>query len=77
MKTVILRYKNRKLYNKSTGKYTTLPEMLNLGLENFIVIDYTTKYDITSKITMRAILEQLEQKPEVFEGLKATILERL
>jgi polyhydroxyalkanoate synthesis regulator protein len=50
---IIRRYKNRKLYCATTGKYVTLHEVSQLAAsgQEVIIIDNTNKVDIT-KLTM-------------------------
>lgn len=53
----IKKYKNRKLYNLNTKKYTTQEEILNIYLDtgNVEVICVVTNKDITKEILLRAI----------------------
>ena len=48
--TIIIKYKNRKLYNKKTKKYITLEDMLKLSLtETVKIYEHKTYQDVTLK----------------------------
>jgi polyhydroxyalkanoate synthesis regulator protein len=76
-KTVILKYANRKHYNTQTSKYVTLPEILGLGVDNFVVIDHKTKKDITFKVLVNALYGHFLSNPAAFETVKSAIVEKL
>ena len=72
-KTVVLRYQNRKLYNTVESKYTTLGEMLKLGIGGFTVVDHKTKTDITNETVLNAVFTYLQNNPEKIELVKAQL----
>lgn len=76
-KTVILKYANRKHYNTETSSYVTLPQVLALGVDNFIVIDHVTKKDITFNVLVNALSGHFLNNPEAFETVKPAIVEKL
>ena len=55
----IIKYSNRKFYDKSIHKYINLPEILSFVKDggNIQIMDYDTKEDLTS-ITLFAALSQ-------------------
>lgn len=53
-KTVFIRYANRKLYNTESGKYVNLTYIESLPKDSFTVIEYNTKKDVTTVISLRA-----------------------
>lgn len=76
-KTVIVKYANRKHYNMQTSRYVTLPEVLGLGVDNFVVIDNVTKKDITFDVLINALYGHFKDNPEAFETVKPAIVEKL
>ena len=58
---VIKRYSNRKLYDTSTSKYTTLGEIATLikGGEEVVVVDNKTVRDITRKTLSEVFHQQV------------------
>jgi hypothetical protein len=60
MKTKIVRYRNRKLYNTDTSKYVSV---LNIDFGTSFVVDYKTGQDITP--VSRAWAEYVRAKREV------------
>jgi hypothetical protein len=76
-KTVIVRYANRKLYNTELSNYATLPQVLALGVDNFIVLDNKTKKDITFDVLINALSGHFRDNPTAFETVKPVIVEKL
>ena len=68
MTILIKKYSNRKLYDTSSGKYTTLDEMVELMRTGFLfkVIDNVTKEDITYRTQIQMLLEK--EKRVVVDG---------
>lgn len=54
MKTVV-KYGNRKLYDRETSKYITLSELIALPLGTFRVVKHGTNEDITTETLLSAI----------------------
>lgn len=56
----IVKYKNKKYYDQTNGRYVGLIQMANLVLEHvpFRVIDYQTKLDISAFTLVKAVLEK-------------------
>lgn len=54
MKTIV-KYGNRKLYDRETSKYITLSELLNLPLGTFRVVKHGTSEDITTNTLLSAV----------------------
>jgi polyhydroxyalkanoate synthesis regulator protein len=65
MRTII-KYDNRKLYDKESGKYTTVTELIKLPLDTFVVERHGTKQDVTTD-TLLGILtnENIENEIKV------------
>lgn len=59
MKTKIVRYRNRKLYNTDTSKYVSI---LNIDFDKSVVADHQTGQDITP--VSRAWAEYVRIKQE-------------
>jgi hypothetical protein len=76
-KTVIMKYANRKHYNTETSEYVTLPQILGLGVDNFVVIDNATKNDITFEVLINALHGHFRDNPAAFETVKPAIVETL
>jgi polyhydroxyalkanoate synthesis regulator protein len=56
----IVKYSNRKLYDKQVGRYITLTDMVNIvraGIE-FRVVDHKTRLDVTNEVLSNAINKQ-------------------
>lgn len=65
MKTVI-KYKNRKLYDMETAKYTTLAEIVKLPLGSFQVKKYDTGEDVTTDTLLTVLTsENLESEIKI------------
>jgi len=64
--TVIKRYKNRKLYDTVAHKYVTLDDIRKLIKEgdDIMVIDNTTKQNITTMTLLQAFYEVQKKKLE-------------
>lgn len=52
---VVLKYSNRKLYDKDTARYTTIGELVKLPLGTFKVEDYETGVDVTTPVLLSAL----------------------
>ena len=76
-KTVILKYANRKLYNTNTSKYVNVPDVLKMGVDNFIVVDHVTKGDVTFDFLVTALSLHFRENPTAFETVKPLIVEKL
>ena len=76
-KVVIIKYANRKHFNTQTSRYVTLPEVLALGVDNFIVLDHVTKKDITFEVLINALSGHFRDNPAAFEAVKPAIVEKL
>ncbi len=61
-KAVVVKYGNRKLYNRNSAKYVNLTDLLALGVGKFIVLDNVTKQDITDKVVLSALFNQYENR---------------
>jgi polyhydroxyalkanoate synthesis regulator protein len=55
MNTVIVKYNNRKLYNRESSKYVTLGELLAMPMGSFQVIQKETGLDITIETLLSAL----------------------
>jgi len=64
--TVIKRYKNRKLYDTVASKYVTLEDVRKLVKEghDVMVVDNTTKQNITAMTLLQAFYEVQKKKIE-------------
>lgn len=53
----IVKYKNRKMYNNSTSSYVKLEEIRDYVLngQEFFVVDFETKEDITKAIVAKTL----------------------
>jgi polyhydroxyalkanoate synthesis regulator protein len=76
-KTVIVRYTNRKLYNVTLSKYTTLTEMLKLGVGNFVVVEHGTNKDITTNVLLNALTTHFQNSPQDFEKVLPIVVKEL
>jgi len=64
--TTIIRYTNRKLYNKDTSKYLTVGELARLPLGTFKVERHGTGEDITTDILLSSLTtEKVERKTKI------------
>lgn len=54
----ILKYGNRKLYNKEASAYTTVDAVMKLREGTFQVICHKTKLDITNKVILDALCKK-------------------
>lgn len=54
--TTIIKYSNRKLYNKETAKYINHTELLSLPMGSFRVISHGSFNDITINTLIAALL---------------------
>lgn len=53
---IIVKYANRKLYDKETSRYTSLTEILTMPLGSFKVIEFgLTARDITTETLLSAL----------------------
>jgi polyhydroxyalkanoate synthesis regulator protein len=69
MKTVV-RYGNRKLYDRETSKYVTLTELLQLPLGSFEVVTYGTNENITTETLLASLTNgnvETETKVQVLQ----------
>lgn len=57
MKTVV-KYRNRKLYDKDASKYVTLLDLLKMPLDGLRVIEYNTGTDITISTLLIGIAQE-------------------
>jgi polyhydroxyalkanoate synthesis regulator protein len=57
MKTIV-KYSNRKLYDKETAKYTTLREIVKLPIGTFKVERYGTGEDVTTDTLLTALTSE-------------------
>jgi len=64
--TLIVRYSNRKLYNKSISEYVKLKDIFDSfeSGEKFQVQEFDTKTDITEDVVLQAIMKV---KPSFFK----------
>lgn len=60
----IVKYPNRKLYNKTSSEYITLDDVKNYVVENkeFNVVDHVNKNDITEITVLRTMVKVLSEK---------------
>ena len=68
-KSVVVKYENRKLYNRATRKYVNLTDLLALGVGKFIVLDNVTKQDITDEVVLAGLFNQYRGEPSKLLGL--------
>lgn len=66
---IIIRYPNRKLYDKDRGGYTTISEIVLLPLGSFQVLEFRTNKDIT----MDTLLTSLGQNNVANHDKKAVM----
>jgi len=57
---VIVKYSNRKMYDKETSKYVNLEELVSMPLDSVKVIDKSTGNDVT----VNALLSYLSNNTE-------------
>lgn len=62
-KPVIVKYENRKLYNRETATYVTLPDLLALGVDNFYVFNHKTGVDITAEVVLASLFNHFKDNP--------------
>lgn len=54
----IIKYSNRKLYNKETAKYTSIVELLKLPLGSFKVERHGTGEDVTTDTLLTSLTSE-------------------
>lgn len=69
MKTVV-KYGNRKLYDKDTSKYVTLLDLLKMPLDGLRVIEHSTGTDITIPILLSGIAQE-----GVFDDIRVKVMQ--
>lgn len=55
---IIVKYSNRKLYNKETAKYTSIVELLRLPLGSFKVERHGTGEDVTTDTLLTSLTSE-------------------
>lgn len=60
----LIKYSNRKLYNKDKGGYITLDDVKDyiVKKQDFKVVDYSSKNDITELTVLKTMYKVLESK---------------
>jgi polyhydroxyalkanoate synthesis regulator protein len=53
---VLLKYKNRKFYNKNTKAYSTLAEIATMAPGSYVVFNQANKLNITEEVFFDALL---------------------
>ena len=67
-KLLIKKYNNRRLYNTHTSEYITIKELYNIikNCEDFKVIDYDNKEDLTDVTILQILNELPDQQKSIF-----------
>jgi len=74
MKTVI-KYNNRKLYDKETAKYTSIVELVQLPLGSFKVEKHSTGEDITIETLLTAVTNKDVENKTKLRVIKHCVVE--
>jgi len=53
---IIIKYENRKLYDKQNARYISTKKLIRLQLGSFKVIDHVTKNDVTIDVLRAALV---------------------
>lgn len=69
MKTII-KYQNRKLYDRENSCYITITELLKLPLGSFRVVTHSTFTDITTSTLLSALIS-----PNLGSKIKVQVME--
>ena len=64
----ILKYGNRKLYNKEASAYTTVDAVMKLREGTFRVVCHKTKLDITDQVILDALCREASMLPASIIG---------
>lgn len=62
---IIVKYGNRKLYDKETSKYTTLAELLKLPLGSFRVVLHDQGEDVTTQTLLNALMATTDSETKI------------
>jgi len=70
----IIKYQNRKLYDKGTSRYITLKDVFEMvkADANFLVVHNTTKMDITRETVQEALNQYVKLELDVARSLIKT-----
>jgi polyhydroxyalkanoate synthesis regulator protein len=60
--TILIRYKNNTLYNKSKQEFTTLEDVRGMKPGTYSVIESKTKKDITAEVVFLAAVDKVRRK---------------
>lgn len=69
MKTVV-KYSNRKLYDKDTSKYVTLLDLLKMPLDGLKVVEHGSGTDITMPTLLSGIAQE-----GVFDDIRVKVMQ--
>jgi polyhydroxyalkanoate synthesis regulator protein len=61
----IVRYSNRKLYDKDNSRYVTLTELVKQPIGSFTVLDHVTKEDVTTEILLNSLSTEAPNEAKV------------
>lgn len=75
-KKVFIRYPNRKLYDTVESKYINVAVVAKLPLGTFVVLDNTTKEDITTDVLLSALNTFFSNNITQFETVKEELVKR-
>lgn len=66
-KVLIVRYKNRKLYNKQTSSYINIGQILDMAIEgqDVVVLDAQTSANLTADTILGAMTDRLKGKVSI------------
>lgn len=61
----IIKYSNRKLYDKDNSKYVTTTELLKEPIGSFTVTDHATKEDVTTEVLLNSLSTEQPKETKV------------
>lgn len=74
---VVVKYKNRKLYDTDTSSYTSIGALLKMPLGSFMVISHDTKEDITEEILISGLNVFLTENKGKLDEVKTELFQKL
>lgn len=74
---VIVRYKNRKLYDTRESAYITMSDLLQMHEDSYTVLEKETGKDITNEMIVSALAGHYIANPQAFAQVKTDLLAKV